>query len=454
MKDLQKRDLDNIWHPCSQMKDYEKFPPIVIKEGKGVYLTDANGKVYIDAISSWWVNLFGHGNERIAKALYNQALKLEHVIFANFTHEPAILLAEKILELAPDGLSKVYFGDNGSSAVEISLKLSFQYHQQVGLKNKTKFMSLKNSYHGETLGALSLTDVALFSKTYQPLLLDVLRGDGPDCYRCRYNKHRDTCDAECFNDMNEMIKDNADELSAIIVEPLLQGATGMKMYPPIFLKKLRKACDDHKIHLIADEISAGFGRTGKMFACDHAEISPDFMTLSKGLTAGFMPLSLVLMTDKIYDAFYDEYTNLRAFLHSHSYTGNPLGCSVALESLRIFEEENIIEKNIAKSEYIKKKTEEVFKDHDRVGEIRILGMVCAIELVKNKETKEGFPWDERVGYEIYQKCVDKGVLLRPIGDVVYFMPPYVITNDEIDTILHVALESIDEYFLENKHLLD
>ena len=450
MNELQKKDLEYIWHPCSQMKDYEKLPPIVIKNGKGVYLEDVDGNKYIDAVSSWWVNLFGHSNDRINKALYNQASTLEHVIFAGFSHEKAIELCERIIKVAPKGMKKVLFGDNGSSAVEIALKLSFQYHMQVGKKKKTKFIAISDAYHGETMGALSVGGVDLFSSMYKPLLIETIKVNGPDCYRCPYSKNRETCNAECFEIMEKAIKENHEEITAVIIEPMIQGAAGMKMYSPNYLKKLRKLCDEYDINLIADEIAVGFGRTGKMFACEHAGISPDIMTVSKGLTAGYMPMSLVLTTDKIYDAFYDDYETMKAFLHSHSYSGNPLGCAVAVETLKIFEEENILDTIDKKSKYLKEKIESTLLDIEYVGDYRQLGMIGAIELVKNKETKEAFPWQDRIGYKIYQLALKKGVLLRPLGNVIYFMPPYIITKEEIDIVVDTARECIEEYFSNNK----
>ena len=449
MKELQDKDLKYIWHPCSQMKDYEKFPPIVIEKGKGVYLKDVNGKTYLDAVSSWWVNLFGHSNQRINDALYNQANTLEHVIFANFTHKPAIELCERIISISPNRLEKVFFGDNGSSAIEIALKLSFQYHQQIGKGKKTKFVNISDAYHGETIGALSVGDMDLYSKIYKPILIDSIKVEGPDCFRCKFNKDRKTCDAECFIFMEDKIKEIHDEVSAIIIEPIVQCAAGMKIYSPKYLIKLREICDKYDINLIADEIAVGFGRTGKMFASEHANISPDIMCLSKGLTAGYMPLSLVLMSDKMYYAFYDDYNKMKAFLHSHSYSGNPLGCSVALETLKIFEDENIIEKNKIKSDYLRKKVQSVLSSIPNLGEYRQIGMIGAIELVKDKITKEPFESERRVGYNIYKKALEKGVLLRALGNIIYFMPPYVITEKEIDFMVEVARDSIIEYFNEN-----
>ncbi len=446
MKTWQQKDLRYIWHPCSQMKDYEDFPPIVIERAKGAYLYDMDGKRYLDAVSSWWVNLFGHANDRINAALSAQAQKLEHVIFANFTHRAAIDLAEEMVRLTPAGLTRVFFADNGSAAVEAALKMSFHYHQQTGLPRKTKFLAITDAYHGETLGALAVGDLDLYSKIYKPLLMETLRAQGPDCFRCPYGQTRDTCDAPCFENLEKRVLQHADEISAIIIEPLVQCAAGMKIYPPVYLKKLRALCTAEAIHLIADEIAVGFGRTGKMFACEHANISPDMLCLSKGITAGYLPLSLVMTTDNIYNAFYADYTELKAFLHSHSYTGNALACAVARETLAIFRDEGVIAKNALKSKQIEEKARLLFDGHPRVGEYRQLGMIGALELVADRQTKEAFDWKRRIGYGIYRIALAKGVLLRPLGNIIYFMPPYVVDEEDIALMLKVARDSIDAYF--------
>lgn len=447
ISNLQKRDLQHVWHPCSQMKDYEDFPPIVIKSGKGIYLYDENGKQYMDAVSSWWVNLFGHSNERISTALANQAFQLEHAIFANFTHEPAIFLAEKLVKITPDGLTKVFFADNGSSAIEVALKMSFQYHMQKNRTKKKRFLALTDAYHGETLGALSVGGVGLYNDVFQPLLLETIRAQGPDCFRCPFNDRPDHCSAPCLSFVEEKLKLYHEEITAIIIEPLIQAAAGMKMYPPVYLKKLKELCLQYDVHLIADEIAVGFGRTGTMFACEQAGITPDFMCLSKGLTGGYLPLSVVLTTDDVYQAFYDDYHTMKAFLHSHSYTGNPLACRVALEVLQIFEDDDFIEQIQEKSTYMNKLASEVFNPQVYVGEYRQTGMVGAIELVKDKETKEPFQSEERIGYKIYQIALEKGLLLRPLGNILYFMPPYVITKEEIKTMIEKTNQAIQEFFV-------
>jgi len=446
LKHFQEKDLQYIWHPCSQMKDYEDFPPIVLEWGKGAYLYDVEGKSYLDAVSSWWVNLFGHANERLNRALREQAEKLEHAIFANFSHVPAIELAEEIVRISPKGLTKVFFADNGSSAVEVALKMSFHYHQQTGKPQKTKFAAITDAYHGETLGALSMGDLDLYSKIYKPLMLDTFKAAGPDCYRCPYGKHRKNCGAECFESLERLVCEYAEEICGIIIEPLVQCAAGMQIYPSIYLRKLRDLCNRYSLHLIADEIAVGFGRTGKMFASEHAGISPDMMCLSKGITAGYLPLSLVVATDEIYSAFYADYTEMKAFLHSHSYTGNALACAVARESLRIFQDEDVLGKNVMKSNLIAEKAMALFDGHPQVGEYRQLGMIGALELVEDQKTKKPFDWRKRVGYGIYRIALEKGVLLRPLGNIIYFMPPYVVKEEDIDKMLRVAFGSINQYF--------
>ncbi|WP_342462841.1 adenosylmethionine--8-amino-7-oxononanoate transaminase [Ureibacillus sp. FSL K6-8385] len=446
--ELQDLDLKHIWHPCSQMKDYETFPPIVIDRGEGVWLYDKQGNRYLDAVSSWWVNLFGHANPRISKAISDQAKKLEHVIFANFTHEPAIHVAAKLVEKTPDGLEKVFFADNGSAAIEVALKMSFQYRAQMGQPEKQRFLTFTNAYHGETLGALSVGSVDLYNKVFTPLLLNVVRAEGPDCFRCPFNEHPDTCDAPCAMFAEEQLENHADTLSAAIIEPLIQIAGGMKMYPPVFLKKLRDLCDKYDVHLIADEIAVGFGRTGTLFACEQAGITPDFLCLSKGITGGYLPLSAVLTRNKIYYAFYDDYGTMKAFLHSHSYSVNPLALRAAQEVLSIFEEEHVLEKNAAKEKRLKQLAHEAFDGLPYVGEYRQTGFVGAIELVADQKSKTPFPAEERIGYQIYKKALKKGILLRPLGNILYFMPPYVISEEEIAWMVETAKQAIVEFFNE------
>lgn len=440
--DLIDRDLSVLWHPCTQMKDHEALPLIPIRRGSGVWLEDYDGKRYLDAISSWWVNLFGHANPRINAALREQLDTLEHVILAGFSHEPAITLAERLTALAPSGLTRCFYADSGSAAVEIALKMSYHFFKNTGRPGKTKFITLENSYHGETLGALAVGDVPLYRQTYQPLLMDVITAPSPDCFhRERGQSWRDYSEHR-FDAMQQLLDRHADEVCAVIVEPLVQCAGGMRMYDPVYLARLHEACNRAGVHLIADEIAVGFGRTGTMFACEQAGITPDFLCVGKGLTGGYLPLSAVLTTDTIYDAFYDDYESLKAFLHSHSYTGNALACRAALATLDIFATDNVLTKNRRLADAMRAATQP-FGDHPHVAEVRQTGMIVAIELCVDKRTRESYPWQERRGLRVYRHALTRGALLRPLGNVVYFMPPYVITEDEIRFLADVAREGID-----------
>jgi adenosylmethionine-8-amino-7-oxononanoate aminotransferase len=436
------RDLAHVWHPCTQMKDHEQLPMIPIRLGEGVWLEDYEGKRYLDAISSWWVNLFGHSNPRINAAICRQLGRLEHVILAGFTHEPVISLSEALTALAPAGLTRCFYADNGSSAVEVALKMSFHYWRNVGRTQKRRFITLSNSYHGETLGALAVGDVELYKSTYKPLLLDVITVPSPDCYEREPGETWADHSRRKFALMEQALARHAHEAAAVIVEPLVQCAGNMRMYDPVYLKMLREACDRHQVHLIADEIAVGFGRTGTMFACEQAGIRPDFLCLSKGLTGGYLPLSTVLTTEPVYTAFYDEYVKLNAFLHSHSFTGNPLACMAALATLSIFEEDDALNTNRALASHLGSRAREL-QDHPHVAEVRQTGMIAAVELVRDKKSREPYDWRERRGLKIYRHALERGVLLRPIGNVVYFMPPYVITPDEIDHVVAVAREGIE-----------
>lgn len=441
-RSLVERDLAVLWHPCTQMKDFENYPLTPIRRGEGVWLEDFDGNRYIDAISSWWVNLFGHGNRRIREAIQSQAEELEHVIFASFSHEPGVRLAERLLEIAPPGLDRCFYADNGSSAVEVALKMSFHYWLNKGRKNKTRFVGLSNAYHGETLGALAVGDVPLYKETYEPLLLKPLTAPSPDCFYRDKGESWEAYSLRRLADMEKLLERQHEEICAVILEPLLQCAGSMRMYHPAYLSGLRELCNRYEVHLIADEIATGFGRTGSMFACEQAGITPDFLCLSKGITGGFLPLSAVLTTADVYAAFYDDYQSLKAFLHSHSYTGNPLACAAALATLDIFADDNVIENNRALAKHMGRSMA-YLEDHPHVAEVRQTGMVLAAEMVLDKETREPYPWQERRGMKVFEHGLKNQALIRPLGNVVYFMPPYVITEDEIDHLARVAGEGID-----------
>lgn len=440
---MEERDLAHIWHPCSQMKDYEELPPIVVARGEGVWLEDIHGKKYLDIVSSWWANLLGHCNPDINRAVKEQIDTLEHVIFANFSNEGAIRLAEELADIVPLGLTKFHFNDNGSAAVECALKMSFQYYLQTGKPEKQRFMCLSEAYHGETIGALSVGSMDLFAEMYRPMMMDNIHVEAPDCYRCPYGETRAHCDCPCFEHAERAFARHAHETAAIIVEPLLQGCAGMRIYPPLYLRKLRALCDAYDVKLICDEIATGFGRTGKMFASDHAGITPDIMCLSKGLTGGYLPMSITCVRENIYEAFYADYAAGRAFMHSHTYAGNPLGCAAARGVLRVIREQNILTRAGETAAWLTAEMQDAFGAHPNVGEIRHIGLIHAIELVADKETKTPLPL-RRTGYEIYKRALRRGLLLRPLGDVLYFNPALNITREELRIAIDRAKAALEE----------
>jgi adenosylmethionine-8-amino-7-oxononanoate aminotransferase len=439
---LATRDLRHVWHPCTQMKDHEQLPPIPVRRAQGCWLEDFDGRRYLDAISSWWVNLFGHANPEINAAVAAQLAQFEHVLLAGFTHEPAIRLAEELARIAPAGLSRCFFADSGSAAVEVALKMSFHYWQNSGLPRKRRFVTLSNSYHGETLGALAVGNVELYKRTYQPLLMDVLTVPSPDCYERESGESWASHSRRRFTLMENLLAECADDIAAVIVEPLVQCAGGMRMYDPIYLTLLRAACDRYGVHLILDEIAVGFGRTGTMFACEQAGISPDFLCLSKGLTGGYLPLSVVLSGERIYQAFYADYAAQRAFLHSHSYTGNPLACAAACATLQIFARDPVLMNNQRLAAHLARRLAPL-AGHARVAEVRQTGLIAAIECVVDRSGREPWPPAERRGQIVHRYALEHGVLLRPLGNVIYFMPPYVMTLEEIDLMVEVASAAIE-----------
>jgi len=439
---LAARDLQHVWHPCTQMRDHEQHPPIPIHHGRGPWLYDYDGRRYLDGISSWWTNLFGHAHPEISAAVAKQATQLEHVLLAGFTHEPAVQLAEQLVRLAPAGLTRCFYADNGSAAVEVALKMSFHYWQNRGAKAKRRFLTLSNSYHGETLGALAVGDVPLYRQTYQPLLLDVLTAPSPDAYEREPGETPEAHARRKFVAMEALLQQHAGELAAVIVEPLVQCAGSMRMYHPVYLQLLRDACDRYGVHLIADEIAVGFGRTGTLFACEQAGIRPDFMCLSKGLTGGYLPLSAVLTGEEIYAAFYDEYATQRAFLHSHSYTGNPLACAAALATLAQFARGGVLERNRQLSARMAARIAPLAA-HPHVVDIRQCGMILAVEFAQDRASRNPYPWQQRRGLAMHRIALEREVLLRPIGDVIYAMPPYVLSDDECDLLVDTMIHCVE-----------
>jgi len=439
-----KKDLKYIWHPYTQMKDCEKFPPILIERAKGIKLYNNKGNCYYDTISSWWCNIHGHNHPEINKAIRDQLKSFEHVLFAGFTHKPAIKLAEQLVAITPDNLTKVFFSDNGSTAVEVALKMSFQYWQNIGKSKKTKFLSLDSGYHGDTIGAMSVSGVDLFNKVFSRLFSESFKARSPYCYRCPVGRGKSTCNIECINFLEAVLKKKSKEISALILEPMVMAAGGMIIYPSQYLKKAADLAKKYNIHLILDEVASGFGRTGKMFACEHAKVKPDFICLSKGITSGYLPFAATLTTNKVYNVFYGDYEKRKTFYHGHTYTANPISCSAALASLKLYKQENTLNKINRLIPGFHKKLE-AFRDLPLVGDVRYIGMIGAIELIKNKKTKKPFGPERRIGLEVYQKALKQGLILRPLGSIVYFFLPLCIKKSQI-------IEALDKTYQIIKNL--
>lgn len=425
------RSLRAVWHPCTQMKHHEHLPLVPIARGEGMWLYDFDGNRYLDAISSWWVNLFGHANPRINAAVADQLGKLEHVMLAGFTHEPVVRLSERLTELT--GLSHCFYGSDGASATEIALKMSFHYWRNSGRPEKTQFVSLRNGYHGETLGALSVTDVPLFRDTYAPLLRGSTQVPSPDWRQASLGESPEQVAVRTAQVLAEHLREHHPQTAALILEPLVQGAGGMAMYHPRYLKEARALCDRYGVHLIADEIAVGFGRTGSFLACEQAGIKPDFLCLSKGLTGGYLPLSVTLTSEQVYGAFYDDETT-RGFLHSHSYTGNALACRAALAVLDIFEQDGVLESNREKSAVFTRRCVPLAR-HPQVRNFRNTGMIWAFDAADE---------DPAFSRRFYQRALTRGLLLRPLGNTVYFMPPYVIDSSQMDLIVEGTIAILDD----------
>jgi adenosylmethionine-8-amino-7-oxononanoate aminotransferase len=438
------RSLKAVWHPCTQMKHHERFPLIALSHAKGSWLYDQDGHRYLDAISSWWVNLFGHANPHINAALKKQLDQLEHAMLAGFTHPPVVELSERLSALTSNHLGHTFFASDGASAIEIALKMSFHYWRNVGLSDKREFICLKNSYHGETLGALAVTDVALFKDAYGPLTRHAHIVESPDSRNANKGETAVDVATRALIDLEKILQKNQGKIAALILEPLVQCAAGMAMHDRSYLVGARQLCDQYQVHLIADEIAVGCGRTGTFFAVEQAGESgiwPDFLALSKGISGGYLPLSLVMTTEKIYQAFYDEDVS-RGFLHSHSYTGNPLACTAALATLDIFANDHVIEKN----KVLANAMTESFtwaKNDSNIEHFRQKGMILAFD-IKESVTSKLF------AKEFFKEALSKEILVRPIGRTIYIMPPYTLSMDELDMLsdgiektLHLVLQNKD-----------
>ncbi len=444
---LEESDKKNIWHPFTQMKGWIDEKPVIISEGSDCFIKDIYGRWYLDAVSSIWVNIHGHRKKEIDDAIKEQVDKISHSTLLGLSNVPAIRLAEKLMQIVgaglpgPCGLSKVFYSDDGSTAVEVALKMAFQYWIHKGIDGKNSFLSLRNAYHGDTLGAVSVGGIETFHKVFSPLLFKTYDAPSPYCYRCEIELSYPDCKTACLERMEDALRENSSEIAAVIIEPIVQAAGGIIVSPPGYLKGVRDLCAKHNVLLIADEIATGFGRTGKMFACGHEGVVPDIMCLSKGITGGYLPLAATIATDEIYNAFLGEFKELKTFFHGHSYTGNPLACAAALACLDIFEKEDTLQKLQPKIEALEEWLKKI-SDLPHVGDVRNKGLMAGVELVRDKNTKKPYGWEEKIGWKVAYNARDNGVFIRPLGNVIVIMPPLSIGIENLQQLLKVIKDAI------------
>lgn len=445
-KHLEETDKKYIWHPFTQMKDWLGEMPIIISEGRDCFVKDIYGRWYLDGVSSLWVNIHGHRKKEIDNAVKEQLGLIAHSTMLGLSNVPAIKLSEKLIGVVTASmgasLSKVFYSDNGSTAVEAAIKMAFQYWKQKGIQGKHAFLSLKNSYHGDTIGAVSVGGIDIFHKTFKPLLFKTFRAPSPYCFRCQYGKTYPDCKLKCLHEMEKILKRHSSEIAALIIEPMVQAAGGMIVSEKGYLRGVRRLCTKYRVLMIADEVATGFGRTGRMFACEHESVAPDILCLSKGITGGYLPLAVTITTDKIYNAFLGEFREIKTFFHGHSYTGNPIASAAALACLNIFEKEKTIEGMTPKIKLLKERLKDI-SGLPHVGDVRGKGLMAGIELVKNKGTKKPYALEEKIGWKVAYHARGKGVLIRPLGNVIVIMPPLSVSAKNLKQMLNVIEDAIE-----------
>jgi adenosylmethionine-8-amino-7-oxononanoate transaminase len=481
---LEEADKRYLWHPFTQMKEWAEQDPVVITEGKDWLVRDSKGRWYIDGVSSLWVNIHGHRKKEIDDAIRAQLDKIAHSTLLGLGNVPAIALAERLVTLAqkcllqksevrrqpspaplqggeyskvpswegtegwvpltphPSLLTRVFYSDNGSTSVEVALKMAFQYWKHKGVTGKNSFLSLNNAYHGDTIGAVSVGGVEIFHSAFRPLLFKTFKAPSPYCYRCELGCEYPGCGLSCLARMEDILREHHDEIAAVIIEPLVQAAGGMIVSPSGYLKGVRQLCDRYSVLMIADEVATGFGRTGSMFACEHEGVTPDLLCLSKGITGGYMPLAVTVASEEIYSAFLGEFKDLKTFFHGHSYTGNPLACAAALACLDVFEKEDTIRNIQPKIELLEERLNKIAA-LSHVGDVRNKGLMAAIELVKDKKTKEPFPWEQKAGWKVAGRAREEGLLIRPLGNVLVVMPPLSISLADLDRLLGIIERAVE-----------
>lgn len=434
-------DKRHVWHPFTQMQDWERDEQIVIAKGEGCWLIDTDGNRYLDGVASMWTNVHGHCRSELNDALKEQVDRLEHSTLLGLASEQSIILAARLAEITPPGLDRFFYSDNGSTAMEVAVKMAYQYQVHSGQPERSRFITFRHAYHGDTLGAVSVGGIDIYHSTFKPLIFETLQAPAPYCYRCELGCTLQTCSLECIGVLEDIMKRNRGNVAGLVIEPLVQGAGGMIVQPSGFLKRVRDLCNRYDILMITDEVATGFGRTGTMFACQHEEVIPDIMAISKGIAAGYLPLAATVTSDKVYSAFLGQYSELKTFFHGHTFTGNPLACAVALKSLQLFQQDNLLAKLQSKIARLKQHLDNfVLMPH--VGDVRQCGLAAGIELVENRETGTPYPWEDKIGIRVSLEARKRGVFTRPLGNTIVIFPPLIISASELDLLMDVLQESI------------
>ena len=442
-KNLSRWDHHYLWHPFTPQQVWEREAPLIIERGRGCYLYDTQGNRYLDGVSSLWVTVHGHDHPKLNRAIKAQLGRVAHSTLLGLSHPPAITLARELIQAAPEGLQRVFYSDSGSTAVEVALKMAYQFWANQGQREKKTFLCLENAYHGDTLGAVSVGGIPLFHQVYQPLLFKTVQAPSPYCYRCPLRKRPDTCRNQCLDHLGQLMARRQRAIAAFILEPLVQGAAGMITFPAGYLKKARELCNRYRILMIADEVAVGFGRTGTLFACDQEKVTPDLLCLGKGITGGYLPLAATLTTEAVYQAFLGPVEALKTFYHGHTYTGNPLACALALENLKLMTERDFFPKLREKISSLKQLLQP-FDGLDHVGEVREKGFMVGIELVQDKNSKTPYPLETRMGHRVILEARNQGIILRPLGDVIVLMPPLSISLKELKKLVQGTYRAISE----------
>lgn len=439
---LREWDRRHVWHPFTQMLDWERDDQIVIEKGEGCWLIDTDGNRYLDGVASMWTNVHGHCRSELNQALKEQVDKLEHSTLLGLASEQSIILAARLAEITPPGLEHVFYSDNGSTAMEVAVKMAYQYQVHHGRPERSRFITFRNAYHGDTLGAVSVGGIDIYHATFKPLMFEALQAPAPYCYRCELGcQDKTACGMKCLQALELIMQEQAGSVAGLVIEPLIQGAGGMIVQPPGFLKAVRRLCDRYDLLMIADEVATGFGRTGRMFACQHEDVVPDIMAVSKGIAAGYLPIAATIASSQVYRAFLGEYSELKTFFHGHTFTGNPLACAVALKSLELFERDDLL---TALQPRIARLSERLvqFRNLPHVGDVRQCGLAAGVELVENKESRRAYPWEMKIGVRVCLEARKYGIFSRPLGNTVVIFPPLVISDSELEFLLDGLERSI------------